>query len=104
MNRRLRARRLAVGCGVDLSQWHTVAVEWRTPDHLRGFLDGREWFRFAGGADADRDCDCDCVQCAPSVHRTIPLDNLHGNDLRSAVHEVDRARAHDLPDDNESVR
>ncbi|WP_093802984.1 glycoside hydrolase family 16 protein [Streptomyces sp. Wb2n-11] len=85
-------------CGVDLSQWHNVAVEW-TPDLLRGFIDGEEWFRFSGGANADRDC----VRCAPSMHQTIQLDNFHGDGLQSAVHEVDRARVYDLPD-NESVR
>ncbi|MGP4084923.1 glycoside hydrolase family 16 protein [Streptomyces sp. KR55] len=89
-------------CGVDLSQWHNVAIEW-TPDHLRGFIDGEEWFRFADGANADRDC----IQCAPSMHQTIQLDNFHGDDLQSAVYEVDWARVYDLPyapDDNESVR
>jgi hypothetical protein len=85
-------------CGVDLSQWHNVAVEW-TPDLVRGFIDGNEWFRFTGGANADRDC----IQCAPSMHQTIQLDNFHGDDLQSAVYEVDWARVYDLPD-NESVR
>jgi hypothetical protein len=33
----------------------------------------------------------------------IQLDDFHGDGLRSAVHEVDRARVHDLPDD-ESTR
>ncbi|MEU0383689.1 hypothetical protein [Streptomyces chartreusis] len=70
-------------CGVDLSQWHNVAVEW-TPDHLRGFIDGQEWFRFSGGANADRDR----VQCAPSMHRTIQLDNFHGDGLQSAVYDL----------------
>ncbi|MER6010636.1 hypothetical protein [Streptomyces bluensis] len=36
-------------------------------------------------------------------HQTIPLDDFHGDDLQSAVHEVDRARVHDLPD-NENER
>ncbi|SCK39172.1 licheninase [Streptomyces sp. WMMB 714] len=85
-------------CGVDLTQWHNVAVEW-TPDHLRGFLDGEEWFRFSGGADEDRDC----IQCAPSMHQTIQLDNFHGSDMQSAVYEVAWARVYDLPD-NESAR
>ncbi|MEU9051321.1 glycoside hydrolase family 16 protein [Streptomyces sp. NPDC048384] len=85
-------------CGVDLTQWHNVAVEW-TPDHVRGFIDGEEWFRFADGANDDRDC----MQCAPSMHQTIQLDNFHGGDLQSAVYEVDWARVYDLPDD-ESVR
>jgi hypothetical protein len=85
-------------CGVDLSQWHNVAVEW-TPDHLRGFLDGEEWFRFSGGANEDRDC----IQCAPAMHQTIQLDNFHGDGLQGAVYEVDWARVYDLPDD-EGVR
>ncbi|WP_070196201.1 glycoside hydrolase family 16 protein [Streptomyces oceani] len=85
-------------CGVDLSRWHNVAIEW-TPDHLRGFLDGEEWFRFSGGANADRDC----LQCAPAMHQTIQLDNFHGEDLQSAVYEVDWARVYTLPDD-ESAR
>lgn len=85
-------------CGVDLTQWHNVAVEW-TPDRVRGFIDGEEWFRFADGANDDRDC----MQCAPSMHQTIQLDNFHGDDLQSAVYEVDWARVYDLPDD-ESVR
>ncbi|MEV5432553.1 glycoside hydrolase family 16 protein [Streptomyces sp. NPDC052701] len=85
-------------CGVDLAQWHNIAVEW-TSDHLRGFIDGEEWFRFSGGADEDRDC----IQCAPSMHQTIQLDNFHGDGLQSAVHEVDWARVYDLPND-ESAR
>ncbi|OAH15434.1 glycoside hydrolase family 16 protein [Streptomyces jeddahensis] len=88
-------------CGVDLSQWHNVAIEW-TPDHVRGFIDGEEWFRFSGGATEDRDC----IQCAPSMHQIIQLDNFHGDDLQSAVYEVDWARVYDLPGlpDNESER
>ncbi|WP_165906215.1 glycoside hydrolase family 16 protein [Streptomyces sp. Z26] len=80
-------------CGVDLTQWHDIGVEW-TPDHVRGFVDGEEWFRFAGGANADRDC----LQCAPSMHQTIQLDNFHGDALQGAVYEVDRARVYALPE------
>ncbi|GAA1831609.1 hypothetical protein GCM10009836_06990 [Pseudonocardia ailaonensis] len=29
---------------VDATQWHNWAVEW-TPDHVIGYLDGREWYR-----------------------------------------------------------
>ncbi|GAA2500668.1 glycoside hydrolase family 16 protein [Streptomyces gobitricini] len=80
-------------CGVDLSRWHNVAVEW-TADHLRGFLDGKKWFRFSGGANAGRDC----VPCAPSTRQTIQLDNVYEDGLQSAVFEVDWARVHHLPD------
>jgi len=76
-------------CGVDLTQWHTVAVEW-TPDHVKGFIDGTEWFSFSGGANDIRDC----VQCAPSMHQTIQLDNFYGDDLQPAVYEIDWARVY----------
>ncbi|MFR9803441.1 glycoside hydrolase family 16 protein [Pseudonocardia sp. RS010] len=29
---------------VDATEWHNWAVEW-TPDHVIGYLDGREWYR-----------------------------------------------------------
>lgn len=78
-------------CGVDLSQWHNIAVEW-TPDHVTGFVDGEEWFSFSGGANDVRDC----IQCAPSMHQTIQLDNFYGDDLQTAVYEVDWARVYAL--------
>lgn len=76
-------------CGVDLTQWHNVAVEW-TPDHVKGFIDGAEWFSFSGGANDIRDC----IQCAPPMHQTIQLDNFHGEDLQPAVYEIDWARVY----------
>jgi hypothetical protein len=76
-------------CGVDLSEWHNVAVEW-TPDHLKGFIDGEEWFSFSGGENDVRDC----IQCAPSMHQTIQLDNFYGDDMQSAVYEIDWARVY----------
>ncbi len=76
-------------CGVDLTQWHNVAIEW-TPDHVKGFIDGTEWFSFSGGANDIRQC----IQCAPSMHQTIQLDNFHGNDLQPAAYEIDWARVY----------
>ncbi|MFF5564854.1 hypothetical protein ACFY7Z_01160 [Streptomyces sp. NPDC012623] len=76
-------------CGVDLTRWHTIGIEW-TPDHVRGFLDGKEWFRFSGGANAVRDC----VQCAPSMHQTVQLDNFFGDRMQSAVYEIDYLRVY----------
>ncbi|PNG19981.1 hypothetical protein [Streptomyces cahuitamycinicus] len=102
MYRRHRARHLTEGLGAAAALTPTFATTTApasTPEHPRGFIDGEEWFRFSGGANEDRDC----IRCAPSMHRTIQPDNVLGDGLRSAVHEVDRARVHDLPDD-ESAR
>lgn len=74
----------ATRCGVDLAQWHNIAFEW-TPDHVAGYLDGEEWYRFSGGADETREC----IQCMPSGHLTIQLDNFFGGDMTPAVFEVD---------------
>jgi hypothetical protein len=78
-------------CGVDLTQWHNIAVEW-TPDHVKGFVDGEEWFSFSGGANSVRQC----IQCAPGMHQTIQLDNFFGSSMQSAVYEVDWARVYSL--------
>lgn len=76
-------------CGVDLTQWHNIAVEW-TPEHVKGFVDGEEWFSFSGGENDIRDC----IQCAPSMHQTIQLDNFHGDGMQPAVYEVDWLRTY----------
>lgn len=76
-------------CGVDLTQWHNIAVEW-TPDHVKGFVDGEEWFSFSGGANDVREC----VQCAPAMHQTIQLDNFHGDDMQPATYEIDWIRTY----------
>ncbi|WP_335970491.1 glycoside hydrolase family 16 protein [Streptomyces sp. CA2R106] len=81
-------------CGVDMTQWHDVAVEW-TPDHVTGYLDGAEWYSFSGGADDVRRC----IQCAGSLHQTLQLDAVRDNDtdpVQSAVYEVDWARVYAL--------
>jgi Glycosyl hydrolases family 16 len=81
-------------CGVDLTQWHNIAVEW-TPDHVKGFVDGDEWFTFTGGGNELRQC----IQCAPAMYQTIQLDNFFGDRMRPAVYEVDWARVYTLPSD-----
>jgi hypothetical protein len=78
-------------CGVDLTQWHSFAIEW-TPEHLKGFVDGEEWFSFSGGASSVREC----IQCAPSMHQTIQLDNFSGGTMQTAIYEVDWARVYPL--------
>lgn len=71
-------------CGVDLTQWHDIAFEW-TPDHVKGFIDGEEWFSYSGGENDVRQC----IQCMPSGHLTIQLDNFYGDDLQPAIYEID---------------
>jgi Glycosyl hydrolases family 16 len=79
-------------CGVDLTQWHNIAVEW-TPDHVKGFVDGDEWFSFAGGSNEVRQC----IQCAPAMRQTIQLDNFFGDRMQPAVYEIDWVRVYSLP-------
>ena len=77
--------------GVDMGQWHNVALEW-TPQHLKGFIDGEEWFVTSGGAnDVRRD-----IQTMPSGHGTIQLDNFDGTSQTPATIEVDWYRVYPL--------
>ncbi|WP_405419673.1 glycoside hydrolase family 16 protein [Pseudonocardia alni] len=78
-------------CGAPLSEWHNVAVEW-TPDHVKGFIDGKEWFSFSGGARPGRKN----IQDMPSGHLTIQLDNFFGGNMQPATYEVDWVRIYSL--------
>lgn len=71
-------------CSVDLSQWHNIAFEW-TPEYVAGYIDGVQWFKFSGGAGQGRKC----IQCMPSGHVTIQLDNFYGGSMTPAILEVD---------------
>ena len=77
--------------GVDLTQWHNVAIEW-TPDHVKGFLDGVEWFSHSNGAGP---YGRDCIQCMPSGFLTIQLDRFGAN--THAKVEVDWVRIYPIP-------
>jgi hypothetical protein len=79
-------------CPLDLTEWHNFAIEW-TPDHIKGFIDGDEWFHFENGGNQDRSN----IQDAPfPMHQTIQLDNFFGDDLQEAVFEVDWIRIYEL--------
>lgn len=71
-------------CGAPMSEWHNVAFEW-TPQHLKGFIDGKEWFSFS---EAD-------IAGMPSGHLTIQLDNFYGSGMQPATYEVDWVRTYD---------
>lgn len=74
-------------CGAPLTEWHNVAFEW-TPDHVTGYIDGKQWFKHAGGANSVRQA----IQNMPSGHLTIQLDNFYGSGMQPARYEVDWAR------------
>ena len=80
-------------CGAPLSEWHNVAFEW-TPNHVKGFIDGREWFSFSGGAGPGGRS---AIQAMPSGHLTIQLDAFHGTGpYRPASYEVDWVKTYAL--------
>lgn len=76
-------------CGAPLSEWHNVAFEW-TPQHVKGFIDGVEWFSYSGGANSTRRN----IQDMPSGHLTIQLDNFTGTNMSPAKYEVDWVRTY----------
>ncbi|GEL20853.1 glycoside hydrolase family 16 protein [Pseudonocardia asaccharolytica] len=78
--------------GVDLGQWHNVAVEW-TPEYIAGFIDGVEVYRYSGGAGPGGRS---CIQCMPSGHLTIQLDNFSGTSMQPAKYEIDWVRVYGI--------
>jgi hypothetical protein len=76
-------------CGAPLSEWHNIAFEW-TPDHVRGFVNGREWFKYSGGANSKRRA----MQSMASGHLTMQLDNFDGTNMTPAVYEADWVRVY----------
>ena len=83
----------ATKAGVDLTQWHNVAFEW-TPNGVKGFIDGVEWFSYSGGAISGRRSN---IQAMPSGHLTIQLDNFNGSSgNREGKFEIDWVRVYTL--------
>lgn len=78
-------------CGAPLSEWHNIAFEW-TPQFIRGFVDGKEFYRFSGGATSTRKA----IQAMPSGHATIQLDNFFGSGMTPATFDVDWMRIYKL--------
>ena len=80
-------------CGEPLTEWHNIGFEW-TPDHVKGFIDGEEWFSFSGGAGGGRQN----IQDMPSGHLTIQLDNFYGGNMQPATYEIEWVRIYSLDD------
>jgi hypothetical protein len=79
--------------GVDLSQWHNIAIEW-TPAGLTGYLDGVPWWDFDGGASAGVR---DAIQALSSGFLALELDNFNGSSGNEpATLEIDWVRAYTL--------
>lgn len=75
-NHQPRRQEYASRPNVDLSIWHNYGFEW-APTHLKGFIDGQEWFHF----------NKDGIQNAPGpMHLTIQLDNFHGGQTMSEAY------------------
>jgi hypothetical protein len=78
--------------GGGLSQWHNIAFEW-TPNHVKGFIDGQEWFSYSGGEGTGGR---KAIQSMPSGHLTIQLDNFFGSGMQSAKYEIDWVRMYSV--------
>lgn len=63
---------------VDFGQWHNFAFEW-TSGHLRGFIDGAQWFDDAKSS----------AQPPGPMHGTIQLDNFVGSGMKDTIMEAD---------------
>jgi len=77
--------------GVDHSTFHNWGFEW-TPDYLKGFVDGEEWFSTSGGAGSGRRN----IQAMGPGHLCIQLDNFNGTSQTPATLEVEWCRFYDI--------
>jgi hypothetical protein len=68
---------------IDATEWHSWAVEW-TPDHVSGYVDGKEWFRLSAN-----------IPSTP-MHLCIQLDNFGGDIGQGGQMMVDWAREYKL--------
>jgi hypothetical protein len=85
---------LTSGSGVDMSQWHNIAIE-KSPEGISLFLDGvRKWGPLTGGAITGVRKN---IQDMPSGHLALQLDNFTGSSgLIPATMEVDWVKVYSL--------
>ena len=77
--------------GIDLGQWHNIGFEW-TSAHLKGFVDGVEWFSTSGGASGSRRN----IQAMGPGFATIQLDNFDGTNQTPATFECEWFRVYSV--------
>jgi hypothetical protein len=80
------------GPTLDFSEWHNFGFEW-TSQHLKGFIDGEEWFSVSGGGGPNGRQN---VQNMPSGHLTIQLDAFFDSGFAPAVMDTEWVRVYDL--------
>lgn len=73
--------------GINANDWHNYAFEW-TSSHLKGFIDGVEWYTLSGGANGSRSN----IQAMPSGHLIHQVDNFYGSGMREAIMEIEWVR------------
>jgi hypothetical protein len=78
-------KRLTATRDMDLTQWHTYAVEW-TPDHITGYVDGQPYFHTSDPA----------AQPPGRMFQTIQLDWYPQRETGGGTMEVDWARKYKL--------
>jgi hypothetical protein len=85
---------LTSGAGVDMSQWHNIAIE-KAPEGISLFLDGvRKWGPLSGGAITGVRKN---IQDMPKGHLALQLDNFTGSSgLIPATMEVDWVKVYSL--------
>ncbi|GAA3924639.1 family 16 glycosylhydrolase [Actinoplanes auranticolor] len=86
-----QVRKVQTDCGAPLSEWHNFAFEW-TPDHIRGFIDGKEWYTLSGGGNSIRRD----IETMNNGRLTIQLDNFDGKGITPAMFEVAWVRVYDV--------
>ena len=76
---------------VDQRQFHNYAFEW-TSAHLKGWVDGNEWFTLSGGAASDRKA----IQAMAQGQLTLQLDAFQSTGCIASTLELEWARFYDL--------
>jgi len=77
--------------GINHAQFNNWGFEW-TPNHLKGFVNGEEWFSTSGGANSSRRN----IQAMGPGHLCIQLDNFDGTSQTPATLEVEWVRFYDI--------
>jgi hypothetical protein len=86
-----QVKRNETDCGEPLTKWHNIAFEW-TPNHIRGFIDGKEWYTLFGGRSPIRRD----MQTMNNGRMTIQLDNFDGKGITPAVFEIAWVRVYNV--------
>jgi beta-glucanase (GH16 family) len=76
--------------GIRPGEWHNYGFEW-TPEHVAGFIDGKQVYRFSGGAGPSGRS---AIQAMPEGALTLQLDHFGSNS--ACTYELDFVRFYPL--------